>query len=45
MINQSFILRPITEHIVGKKLDLAVRRFGGFVTRLFFEGLQGEQIT
>jgi TetR/AcrR family transcriptional regulator len=45
VINQSFILRPITEHIVGKKLDLAVRRFGGFVTHLFFEGLQGKQIT
>ena len=39
MINHSFILRPITQHIIGRKLDLGVKRFGRFVTDLFFDGL------
>jgi len=44
MVNQSFILRPIAEHIIGKRLDLTVKRFGGFVTDMFFDGLHGKKI-
>jgi hypothetical protein len=39
MIIHSFIMRPIAEHVTGKKLDLTAGRFGKFVTALFFEGL------
>ena len=39
MIIHSFIMRPIAEHITGKKLDLTAGRFGRFVTSMFFEGL------
>jgi len=39
MIIHSFIMRPITRHIIGKQLDLGVKRFGRFVTNLFFDGL------
>jgi len=43
MINQSFILRPLAEHVIGKKLELTVKRFGGFVTSMFFDGLHGKK--
>jgi hypothetical protein len=39
MIIHSFIMRPIAEHVTGKKLDLTTSRFGKFVTNLFFDGL------
>jgi TetR/AcrR family transcriptional regulator len=39
MIIHSFIMRPIAEHVTGKKLDLTAERFGKFVTGMFFEGL------
>jgi AcrR family transcriptional regulator len=39
MIIHSFIMRPIAEHVTGKKLDLTASRFGNFVTRMFFDGL------
>jgi TetR/AcrR family transcriptional regulator len=39
MIVHSFTVRPIAEHIIGKKLDLGAARFGKFVTGMFFEGL------
>jgi TetR/AcrR family transcriptional regulator len=39
MIIHSFIMRPIAEHVIGKKLDLTAERFGKFVTAMFFEGL------
>lgn len=39
MIIHSFILHPIAEHVTGKKLDLSVKRFGAFVSELFFDGL------
>jgi len=39
MIIQTFITRPMAEHVIGKKLDLNVKRFGKFVTAMFFEGL------
>jgi TetR/AcrR family transcriptional regulator len=39
MIVHSFTVRPIAEHIIGKKLDLGAARFGKFVTEMFFEGL------
>jgi len=39
MIVQSFIMQPIAEIIIGKELDLSVRRFGKFATNLFFDGL------
>jgi AcrR family transcriptional regulator len=43
MIIHSFILLPVAEHVTGKKLDLSVRRFGAFVSELFFDGLGLEQ--
>ncbi|MEK6744419.1 MAG: TetR/AcrR family transcriptional regulator [Nitrospirota bacterium] len=39
MIIHSFIMRPIAEHVTGRKLDLTAERFGNFVTCLFFDGL------
>lgn len=39
MIIHSFIMRPIAEHVTGKKLDLTAGRFGNFVTSMFFDGL------
>jgi AcrR family transcriptional regulator len=39
MIIHSFIMRPMAEHIMGKKLDLDRKRFGRFVTGMFFDGL------
>ena len=33
------IMQPIAEIIIGKKLDLSVKRFGKFATGLFFDGL------
>jgi TetR/AcrR family transcriptional regulator len=40
MIIHCFIMRPIAEHITGKEMDLAVGRFGKFVTDLIFDGLR-----
>ena len=39
MIIHSFIMRPIAEHVTGKRLDLTAGRFGNFVTCMFFDGL------
>jgi TetR/AcrR family transcriptional regulator len=39
MIIHSFIMKPIAEYIVGKKLDLSVARYGKFITEMFFDGL------
>ena len=39
MIIHSFILVPVAEHVTGKRLDLSVKRFGAFVSELFFDGL------
>ena len=39
MVIHSFILRPIAQHVIGRKLDLDEKRFGRFVTALFFDGL------
>ena len=39
MIVHSFTVRPLAEHIIGRNLDLNVKRFGRFVTGLFFDGL------
>jgi TetR/AcrR family transcriptional regulator len=42
MIIHSFIMRPVAEHVTGRKLDLTAARFGTFVTTMFFNGL-GQQ--
>ena len=39
MIIHSFIMRPIAEHVTGRKLDLTAGRFGSFVACMFFDGL------
>jgi AcrR family transcriptional regulator len=44
MIIHSFIMRPIAEHVTGRKLDLTAARFGRFVTTLFFDGLGHERV-
>lgn len=40
MIIHSFIMRPISEHVTGRKMDLTVSRFGKFVTDVLFDGLR-----
>ncbi len=40
MIIHSFIMRPMAEHIIGKKMVLDVKRFGKFVTDMVFDGLR-----
>jgi hypothetical protein len=44
MIVHSFIMRPMAEHIIGKKLELKTRRFGKFVTDMFFDGLSAKKV-
>lgn len=39
MIIHSFIIRPIAEHVTGKKMRLSAAHFGKFITDIFFEGL------
>ena len=45
MVIHSFIMRPIAEHIIGKKFDLSVARFGKFIIKMFFDGLCLERTT
>lgn len=42
MIIYSFMLRPITEHVTGRKIELTAERFGKFVTGMFFDGLNAK---
>ncbi len=44
MMVHSFIMRPMAEHIIGKKLELKAKRFGKFVTDMFFDGLSANEI-
>lgn len=39
MIFHCFTVRPMAEHVIGRKLDLDVTTFGKFVTDMFFDGL------
>jgi len=39
MVVHSFTVRSLAERIIGRQLDLGVKRFGSFVTELFFDGL------
>jgi TetR/AcrR family transcriptional regulator len=39
VIIHNFILRPMAEHIHGEEVDLSPKKFGAFVTELFFNGL------
>ncbi len=39
MVFHSFILKPIAEYVTGRELDLSIKRFGAFVTEMFFDGL------
>ncbi len=45
MILHSFIMRPIAEYVIGKKLDLTVDGYGHFVTEMFFEGVNSPKRT
>lgn len=38
MINYSFIMRPLSEHVIGRKLKLDPKKFGSLVTTMFFDG-------
>ncbi len=42
MVIHNFIMRPMAEYVIGRKLDLTVKRFGAFVTGMFFDGLAAE---
>jgi len=39
VIIHNFILQPMAEHVHGKKADLSPKKFGLFITELFFSGL------
>jgi len=39
VIVHNFISKPIAEYITRGKMDLSVKRFGSFVTTVFFDGL------
>ncbi len=39
IITHNFILQPMAEHVHGKRPDLSPKKFGAFVTDLFFHGL------
>jgi len=39
MIVHNFIMQPMAEHVYGKRVDLSPKKFGAFVTGLFFNGL------
>jgi TetR/AcrR family transcriptional regulator len=42
VIIHNFILQPMAEHVHGKSVNLSTRKFGAFVTELFFNGLGSE---
>ncbi len=39
MIVHTFMLRPVAEYITGRKLNLTAKKFGAFVSGVFFDGL------
>lgn len=39
IIVHNFIMLPFAEQTIGKRVDLSPRKFGAFVTELFFHGL------
>ncbi len=39
VIIHNFILQPMAEHVHGKSVNLSPKKFGAFVTKLFFYGL------
>lgn len=43
VIIHNFILQPMAEHVYGKSVDLSPKKFGFFVTELFFSGLGMER--
>lgn len=42
VIVHNFILQPMAEHVHGKKVNLSPKKFGLFITELFFSGLAAE---
>ena len=44
IIIHNFIMEPLAEHVHGKHVNLSPKKFGAFVTELFFNGL-GRQTT
>ena len=42
IIVHNFILKPMAEKISGRKVNLSPRKFGAFITGLFFAGLSQE---
>ena len=43
MIVHAFIIRPVAENVIGRKLDLTAKRFGRFATGLFFDGIANDR--
>lgn len=39
IVVHNFILQPMAEHVQGRSVNLSPRKFGAFVTDLFFNGL------
>ncbi len=44
VVVHNFILQPVAEHVHGHRVDLSPRKFGAFVTELFFTGLSKSSI-
>lgn len=40
IIVHNFIMAPLAQHVHGKHVDLSPKKFGAFVTTLFFKGLE-----
>jgi TetR/AcrR family transcriptional regulator len=45
IIIHNFILQPMAEHVHGKKVNLSPKKFGAFVTELFFNGLGSNPVS
>ena len=45
IIIHNFILQPMAEHVHGKRVNLSPKKFGTFVTELFFNGLGSETLS
>ncbi len=43
VIIHNFILQPMAEYVHGKKVNLSPKKFGAFVTELFFNGLASKE--
>jgi len=43
IITHNFILQPMAEHVRGRRMELSPKKFGAFVSGLFFDGLAADR--